>query len=180
MEQQVILVDENDNDIGLEGKISAHRKGHLHRAISVYIFNSKGQLMIQQRAKDVYHSGLLWSNTCCSNCYEGETAAVSAHRSLKGEMGFDCELKKAFSIIYKTSVSDGLIEHEFLHVFFGMHDGDPATNKKEVMDWKWMDFGQLDDDIKRNGDLYTPWLKILMEEGTLKKEVDKFLDHKRL
>src|SRR5271169_6735621 len=119
MEQRVILVDENDTAIGLEGKMLAHSNGGmLHRAISVYIFNSKGQIMMQRRAVGKYHSGSLWSNTCCTNCYEGETAIFSAHRSLKVEMGFDCDITEAFCTIYRTDVGMGLTEHEYLHVFF--------------------------------------------------------------
>jgi isopentenyl-diphosphate Delta-isomerase len=177
MEQKVILVDKKDKAIGLEGKIKAHKEGMLHRAISVYIFNSKGELMIQRRAKGVYHSGNLWSNTCCTNCYEGEIPSYSAHRSLQGEMGFDCALKEKFSLIYKTPVSNGLIEHEFLHVFFGRYDKDPQVNNKEVMDWKWISFDDLVKDVKRHGKSYSPWLKILLKKN-LPKEAKKYIKHK--
>lgn len=172
--QKVILVDRNDRKIGLEEKIKAHREGILHRAISVYIFNSRGQLMVQRRAKGVYHSGLLWSNTCCTNCYEGESAAFSAHRSLRNEMGFDCRLREIFKLIYKTPVGRGLTENEYLHVFFGRHDKDPAINSKEVMDWKWMDFSNIEKDIRTNSKNYSAWLKILID-GELPEQVRKFL-----
>lgn len=175
MEQKVILVDRNDRAIGLEGKMKAHEKGMLHRAISVYIFNSKGQLMIQRRAMGVYHSGGLWSNTCCTNCYEGESTDFSAHRSLKNEMGFDCDLREVFSLIYKTSVGNGLTEHEFLHVFFGRHDGDPKVDKKEVMDWKWIGFDDLVKDVNANSGKYSAWLKILVD-GKLPAHVESFLE----
>lgn len=170
MQGKVILVNENDNQIGLEEKIKAHEEGRLHRAISVYIFNSKGQLMMQQRSKNVYHSGLLWSNTCCTNCYEGESTEYSAHRSLKGEMGFDCSLKEEFSTIYKADVGNNMTEHEFLHVFFGRYDGDPKINKDEVADWKWMDFDALVTDSEMHSEIYTKWLLILLE-----KELPKFV-----
>ncbi|MDE1870983.1 MAG: isopentenyl-diphosphate Delta-isomerase [Candidatus Micrarchaeota archaeon] len=175
MEQKVILVDDRDNAVGLEGKMEAHRNGDLHRAVSVYIFDSSGRLMLQQRARGVYHSGLLWSNTCCTNCYEGESAQDSAHRSLRNEMGFDCELKEAYSITYRTQVSNGLMEHEFLHIFFGMHDGDPEPDGNEVMDWKWIGLDELEKDIVANSSTYTPWLKIILESGRLRKEADRFL-----
>jgi isopentenyl-diphosphate delta-isomerase len=175
--QKVILVDRNDREIGLEEKIKAHREGKLHRAVSVYIFNSEGQLMVQRRAKDVYHSGSLWSNTCCTNCYEGESADFSAHRSLKNEMGFDCNLEEAFSIIYKTPVGNGLTENEFLHVFFGRYDKDPVVNRKEVMDWKWISFGELVRDVKANGKNYSAWLGILINDE-LPMRVRKFLSGK--
>src|ERR1700733_7532441 len=113
MQQKVILVDKDDHEIGLEEKIKAHQEGKLHRAVSVYIFNSKGEVLMQQRAPGVYHSEKLWSNTCCTNCYEGESASYSASRSLKNEMGMQCNLEESFSLIYETPVSGGLIEHEF-------------------------------------------------------------------
>ncbi len=173
--QKIILVDRNDRAIGLGEKIITHRDGKLHRAISDYIFNSKGQLMMQQRAAGVYHSGLLWSNTCCSNCYEGETASDSAHRSLKNEMGFDCKLEESFSLIYKTPVSNGLIEHEFLHVFFGIYDKEPKINSEEAADWKFMYLDDLKRDIKMNSNVYSPWLKILVEKSALYKNASAFL-----
>ncbi len=172
--KRVILVDRNDNEIGLEEKISAHRKGLLHRAVSVYIFDRKGRLMLQQRAKGVYHSGLRWSNTCCTNCYEGETAAKAAHRSLKGEMGFDCKLSEALSTIYKADVGKGLVEHEYLHIFFGVHDSPPKLNGDEAIDWKWEYFDDLMAGIKANPERYSEWLKILVK-GELPGRVREFL-----
>ena len=177
MNTKVILVDRSDKEIGLEEKMAAHKKGDLHRAISVYIFNSKGQLMMQQRAAGVYHSPFVWSNTCCSNCYEGESAAESAHRSLKNEMGFDCKLTEMFTQIYKTPVTNGMTEHEFLHVFFGRHEETPKINSEEVMDWKWVNFQDLSDDIKKNGKEYSAWLRILIK-GQLKDEVEKYIKKK--
>jgi isopentenyl-diphosphate Delta-isomerase len=173
---RVILVDEKDNPIGLEEKLKAHKDGFLHRAISVYIFNSKKELMMQRRADGVYHSGSLWSNTCCSNCYEGENAKESAHRSLNSEMGFDCDLKESFSTIYKTDVGGGLIEHEFLHVFFGKYDKDPIIKKDEVSDWKFMQLDDLEKDIKNNPSIYTAWLKILVENSVLYKNARAYLN----
>lgn len=178
MEQKVILVDEEDHQIGLEGKLKAHKEGHLHRAISVYIFNSKGEILMQQRAAGKYHSGLLWSNTCCGNCYEGETAELSAHRSLKDEMGIECKLKEEFSIIYMTEVGGGLTEHEYLHVFFGRYDKDPKTNPEEVNDWKWISLNDLLSDVKKNPAKYSNWLKILLS-GELPKQIEKFLSNGR-
>ncbi len=179
MGHNVILVDRGDRKIGLEEKLKAHGNGGmLHRAVSVYIFNSKGQLMLQRRAENVYHSGSLWSNTCCTNCYDEERAHESAHRSLKYEMGFDCDLVEAFSTIYKTPVSTTMTEHEFLHVFFGVYDGDANPNDREVMEWKWMDFKELEGDTKNNSGMYTPWLRILLSRGKLREERKMFLDGK--
>lgn len=174
MEQRVILVDEQDREIGLMYKMDAHRNGGtLHRAISVYIFNSDGKTMIQQRAKAKYHAGLLWSNTCCTNCYEGESVLESAHRSLKNEMGFDCDLAEAFATIYKTGVGDGLTEYEYLHIFFGVYDGKPKLNPDEAKNWKWVSLEELVEDVKKNGKVYSPWLKLLLK-GRLYEELKRF------
>jgi isopentenyl-diphosphate Delta-isomerase len=176
MQQKVILVDKNDNEIGLEEKIKAHEEGKLHRAVSVYIFNSKGEVLMQQRAKGVYHSEMLWSNTCCTNCYEGESASYSASRSLKNEMRMQCNLEESFSLIYKTPVGGGLIEHEFLHVFFGRSESDPKVNEKEVMDWKWMNFDEMAEDVKKNSAIYSAWLKILIEKSPLCEKAKNFME----
>ncbi len=169
----LILVDRKDREIGIGEKISVHKKGLLHRAISVYIFNPKGQIMMQQRAKVKYHSPLRWSNTCCTNCYVGESAIQSAHRSLKTEMGFDCGLTEAFTIIYKADVGNGMIEHEFLHVFFGRRTRNPRINPNEVNDWKWMNLDEIDNDIKINGNDYSEWLKLLIK-GKLHGRIRRF------
>jgi len=173
-QQNVILVDEHDNAVGLEEKMRAHTNGgKLHRAISVYIFNSKGEIMMQRRAADKYHSGKLWSNTCCTNCYEGETALQSAHRSLRKEMGFDCDIKEEFSTIYRAELDKGMTEHEYLHVYFGKYDGNPEVNKYEVMDWKWMSLDELLKDVQSNPNKYTEWLKILLK-GELPDRIRRF------
>lgn len=174
MDRKIILVDANDNQIGLEEKIKTHKEGILHRAISVYLFNSKGELMLQQRAAGTYHSGMLWSNTCCSNCYEEESAEFSAHRALKSEMDIECEIKKALEVIYKTDVGGGLTEHEYLHVFFGRYDNAPKINPKEANDWKWVSFPDLVRDVNENPDRYSNWLKLLLK-GQLYNEIEKFI-----
>jgi isopentenyl-diphosphate Delta-isomerase len=175
MEQKVILVDKNDREIGLKEKMAAHSGGGaLHRAISVFVFNSKGETMLQQRALEKYHSKGLWSNTCCSHPYKGENIVDAGRRRLKEEMGFDCELREVFSFIYKVPVGDGLTEHEFDHVLFGIYDKRPKPAKEEVMDWKWMGMKELILDAKKSPDKYTGWLKILVD-GKLPKEVEKFL-----
>jgi isopentenyl-diphosphate Delta-isomerase len=174
MEQKVILVDEQDKQIGLEYKMDAHRNGgRLHRAISVYILNSEGKIMLQRRAEGKYHSGFLWSNACCTNCYEGETVTESAHRSLKNEMGFDCDIEEVFATIYKADVGNGLTEHEYLHIFFGIYDQNPKLNPDEASDWKWVSLNELVSDIKENGANYSSWLKLLLE-GRLYEELKKF------
>src|SRR5215468_430433 len=115
--EQVILVNELDEEIGTMEKLSAHEQGVLHRAISVFIFNEKGEMLLQQRASRKYHSGGLWTNACCSHPHPGEATHAAALRRLKEEMGFETSLKKAFDFVYKTSFDNGLTEHEFDHVF---------------------------------------------------------------
>jgi isopentenyl-diphosphate Delta-isomerase len=157
----VVLVDERDNETGIAGKLEVHRKGLLHRAFSVFIFNSKGELLLQKRAASKYHSGGLWSNTCCSHPFPGEPVAMAAHRRLKEEMGFSCNLDQSFSFIYRAELDNDLIEHEFDHVFIGRYDTPPQPNPQEVEDWKWMRLNELKNDLERDPSRYTMWLKIV-------------------
>ena len=162
--EKVILVDEKDNEIGTEEKIKAHQNGgKLHRAFSIFIFNSQGQMLIHKRAKTKYHSPGLWTNACCSHPKPGESLKEAVHRRLKEEMGFDCELEEAFSFIYKADVGNGLTEWEFDHVFIGRFDGEPEPNPEEVDDWKWMNIDELKKDIEQNPEKYTPWFRIAFE-----------------
>src|SRR4030042_2763439 len=126
--EKIILVDENDREIGTEEKLKTHEQGKLHRAFSIFVFNSKGELLLQRRAKGKYHSGGLWTNTCCSHPREGEKLEEAVHRRLKQEMGLDCPLKEAFSFIYKVRFENGLFEHELDHVFIGRVDGKPVPD----------------------------------------------------
>lgn len=160
----VILVDENDNELGLMGKMEAHEKGVLHRAFSVFVFNQKGEVMLQQRAIEKYHSGGLWTNTCCSHPRQGETVLEAAHRRLEEEMGFDCELEKQFHFIYNRKLDKGLTEHELDHVLFGKFDGKPHLNPDEVASYKWVNMQDLKTDIRNNPELYTEWFKICFDE----------------
>jgi len=163
MTEQVVLVDEYDQPIGQMEKMEAHEKGLLHRAFSIFIFNTKGELLLQQRAENKYHSGGLWTNTCCSHPRYGESNEVAAIRRLKEEMGMECELNYGFNFIYKAAFADGLIEHELDHVFFGVSDELPEINKTEVESYKYVNLKFLTDDINANPELYTPWLKICLE-----------------
>lgn len=164
MQEQVILVDELDNAIGTMEKMEAHEKGLLHRAFSVFIFNSKGQLLLQQRALSKYHSAGLWTNTCCSHPRPNENTLDAAKRRLIEEMGLACEVEHKTSFIYKTNFDNGLIEHEFDHVFFGACDTNPVINKEEVESFIWVDVKNLISDIKTNPNKYTSWFKIAMEK----------------
>jgi isopentenyl-diphosphate delta-isomerase len=161
--EEVVLVDEKDNDVGREEKIKAHMNGgKLHRAFSIFIFNGKGEMMIQQRAFGKYHCGGLWTNTCCSHPRPGELAENAAHRKLKQEMGFDTDLKEILSFTYRAPFENGLTEHEFDHVFVGGFDGNPQMNPQEVGDFKWVNPNVLEKDVNENPDKYTPWFKIVL------------------
>lgn len=162
--EQVILVDHQDNEIGLEEKIKAHENGaKLHRAFSIFVFNEKGQTMLQQRAAEKYHGGGLWSNTVCSHQRKGESTIDAAHRRLREEMGFDCDMREAFAFEYQAPMDHGLTEHEYDHVVLGTYEGEPRPNPEEVQDWKWMDLDELKQDMKRNPSVYTPWAKMVIE-----------------
>lgn len=168
---KVILVDEKDRQIGAEEKIKAHRERKLHRAFSVFIFNSKGELLIQKRAKRKYHSGGLWANTCCSHPRLGKNLKKEAEKRLKEEMGIDCNLKKVFNLIYNIQVKTRggiLFEHEFDHIFVGKFNGNPKPNKKEVEDWKWIGLDELKRDIKKNPQKYASWFKIILKKFKIK------------
>lgn len=171
MEEQVILVDREDRDLGIMEKMDAHEKGELHRAFSVFIFNGKGELLMQQRALDKYHSAGKWTNTCCSHPRPGELNLAAAKRRLFEEMGMDCDLIYGFNFVYKAGFSNDLIEHEFDHVFFGESDDAPAINIKEVASFKYVSLLALEKDMIKNPDDYTAWLKVCFS---------KVLDFKKL
>ncbi|RKU13568.1 isopentenyl-diphosphate delta-isomerase [Candidatus Poribacteria bacterium] len=162
MEERVILVDRMGREIGTEEKLKAHREGKLHRAFSVFVFNSLGELLLQKRSKNKYHSGGLWTNTCCSHPHLSESHHCAARRRLVEEMGFDCELTELFSFIYHAEVENNLFEHELDHVFVGHYDGQPVPNPDEVDDWKWMDINRLRLDVGKNPDHYTYWFKLVL------------------
>lgn len=163
-EEKVILVNENDEQIGLMPKLEAHEKAVLHRAFSIFILNSKNEVMLQQRASQKYHSPLLWTNTCCSHQREGETNIEAGNRRLREEMGFSTELKELFHFIYKAPFDNGLTEHELDHVMIGYFNEDPAINPEEVESWKWMDIDAIKEDMQQNPDIYTVWFKIIFDE----------------
>ena len=164
IEDKVILVDNNDNQIGLMPKLEAHEKGVLHRAFSVFIFNNHGELMLQRRALTKYHSPGLWTNTCCSHQRDGESNISSGKRRLNEEMGFDTELFEKTSFIYKAKFDNGLTEHEFDHVLVGSYNHSPMINSTEVDSWKWMSMENIKKDIKDHPDNYTAWFKIIFEK----------------
>ncbi len=168
MEEQVILVNENDEKIGLMPKLEAHEKGILHRAFSVFVFNDANQLLLQQRAWNKYHSPGLWTNTCCSHQRDGESSLEAGKRRLEEEMGFTTPLKETISFIYKAPFDNGLTEHELDHVMVGNFNGTPKINETEVASWKWMSLEEVKEDIAARPDQYTAWFKIIF---------DKFYQH---
>ena len=164
MNEMVILVDNNDNQMGLMEKIEAHEKAILHRAFSVFILNDNNELLLQKRALSKYHSPGLWTNTCCSHPRNGESVINAGLRRLKEEMGFETEISSLLSFIYKAEFDNGLTEHEFDHVLVGRYNKNPSINKSEVSDWKWTDLDFLKKDVVSNPDLYTVWFKIIFQQ----------------
>ncbi len=163
-EEQVILVNDQDEAIGLMGKQEAHEKGVLHRAFSVFIFNDRKELMLQQRAAHKYHSPGLWTNTCCSHQREGESNLSAGKRRLQEEMGFTTDLKETTSFIYKAPFDNGLTEHEFDHILVGHYNESPDINPEEVAAWKWVAMDALNKDINTHPEHYTAWFKIIFDK----------------
>lgn len=159
----LVLVDENGEPIGIAPKLVAHVRGLKHLAISVIVFNSKGQLLLQRRAEAKYHSGGLWTNACCSHPYPGEAVAAAAARRLDEEMGFKCHLQPMFSTAYRAEFDNGLIENEYVHVFGGMFDGSPEPNPSEVDAWRWQSLDDIIAETKSRPDDFTAWFAIYLE-----------------
>jgi isopentenyl-diphosphate delta-isomerase len=164
--EKIILVDERDNIVGHEEKMKAHENGgKLHRAFSIFIFNNKGEMLIQQRSLKKYHFGGLWTNTCCSHPNEDETLKDATYRKLNQEFGFNTNIKEKFSFIYKeTDENYQLTEHEFDHVLTGEFNGNPQPNPEEIDDFKWISVANLKQDIAQNPEKYTPWFKIAISK----------------
>ena len=163
-EEEVILVNQENEQIGTMPKMEAHEKALLHRAFSVFIVNDDGEIMLQQRAASKYHSPLLWTNTCCSHQRVGESNLDAGKRRLQEEMGFEAELKELFSFIYKAPFDNGLTEHEYDHVMIGNFNTEPKINPEEVEAWKWMSPELVKKDITNNPKEYTVWFKIIFEK----------------
>ena len=155
---------EDDQQLGLMGKMEAHKKAILHRAFSIFVFNKKGELLLQQRALDKYHSPGLWTNTCCSHQRDGESNIEAGQRRIQEEMGFHCELKELFWFVYKAAFDNGLTEHELDHVMIGSYEDDPIINQEEVASFKWMPLEDVKKDMQEQPELYTEWFKIIFKE----------------
>ncbi len=159
----VVLVDANDNDIGTMEKMEAHEKAVLHRAFSIFIFNTKGEMLIHQRAFSKYHTPGLWTNACCSHPRLGETLQQATSRRLREEMGMEADIQKIFDFVYKADVGQGLIEHEFDHVFVGTTDVLPNINREEVETYSYIKMDDLRNDINMHPEKYTVWFKIAFD-----------------
>lgn len=162
-EEQVILVDADDRETGVMGKMAAHREGKLHRAISVFIFNSEGKWLLQKRAAMKYHSGGLWTNACCSHPRPGEETETAAVRRLEEEMGLSCDLKFHFSFTYRAEVGDELIEHELDHVFMGVTDAVPKVNPNEASDWSFFTTEEVAVHLHETPERFTTWFRMIFE-----------------
>ncbi len=169
--EQVILVDEADREIGAMEKIEAHRKGKLHRAFSILLFNSKGEILIQKRANIKYHSAGLWTNTCCSHPAPGELLKDATRRKLIQEMGIDVPCEYAFKFTYRVELENHLVEHELDHVFIGKFDGVAAINLKEVEACRWITIDQLKKEIQSEPEKFTYWFKLIMNRPEILENV---------
>lgn len=165
--EHVILVDTRDNIIGTMEKMEAHKKGELHRAFSILLFDDAGKMLLQKRSQNKYHSSGLWTNTCCSHPLPGESLEEATRRRLKEEMGIDLQPAFSFTFIYKAQLDQNLIEHELDHVFVGTFNGVPVINKKEVEDWKYADLHWLKEDILQHPAAYTVWFKLILNHPEL-------------
>lgn len=161
--EYVILVDTANRELGTMEKMEAHEKAILHRAFSVFIFNDRGELMLQQRAAHKYHSPLLWTNTCCSHQRQGESNIEAGKRRLREEMGFEVDLDEKFHFVYKAEFDNGLTEHELDHVMVGYYNGEPTINPEEVASWKWINMEVLQQDMQDHPQDYTAWFKIIFD-----------------
>jgi isopentenyl-diphosphate delta-isomerase len=175
---QVILVDTNDNEIGVMEKLEAHEKGLLHRAFSIFVFNENKELLLQRRALNKYHSAGLWTNTCCSHQAPGETNLIAGNRRLKEEMGMSCELMPVFHFVYKADLENNLTEYELDHVMIGFSNSQPVINTEEVCDYKWITIEDLIYDLKEHPEHYTVWFNLIFEQHL--HQLNTIIEHESL
>jgi isopentenyl-diphosphate Delta-isomerase len=167
--EKVVLVDEKDQEVGSMDKLDAHIRGVLHRAFSILIFNSKGEMLIQKRAGSKYHSGGLWTNACCSHPSPGEPIEIATRRRLLYEMGIDTPTTFAYKFIYKTTLDRNLTEHELDYVFVGTYDGEPNVNSEEVEDWRFVSLPELKKDVAAHPEHYTYWFRMILHDAAIEQ-----------
>lgn len=167
--EKVVLVDEQDREIGSMDKLEAHLKGILHRAFSILIFNSKGEMLIQKRAGSKYHSGGLWTNACCSHPLPGEPIQSATRRRLMFEMGIETPIEFAYKFLYRIPLDRNLTEHELDHVFVGTYDGEPNVNPEEVEDWRFISLSDLKQDVAAHPERYTYWFKMILNDAAFEQ-----------
>jgi isopentenyl-diphosphate delta-isomerase len=162
--EHVVLVDDRDRELGTAPKMEAHRDGTLHRAVSAFLLDGRGNMLLQRRATTKYHSAGLWSNTCCTHPRPGEQPGDAAHRRLTEEMGIDCPLSEAGNFLYRAKLENGLIEHELDHLFLGFFEGTPAPDANEVAEWRWFPLDELASDLAAAPQRFTAWLGLALHE----------------
>lgn len=160
---EIILVNERDDPIGTMEKCTAHMQGRLHRAFSLLVFNTEGKLLLQRRAFHKYHSGGLWSNTCCGHPSVNELLGVAAHRRLREELDLDCEFKEIFSFVYTAEVGSGLVENEYDHVLVGHSNMNPRLNYAEAIDWRWAGIPEIQSEIANQPEQFTAWFGLIIQ-----------------
>ncbi|AOJ01884.1 isopentenyl-diphosphate delta-isomerase [Burkholderia mayonis] len=166
MDEMLILVDRNDTPLGFDTKARIHQSGALHRAFSIFIFDHQERLLLQRRALGKYHSAGLWSNSCCGHPRQGEELGAAVARRLREEMGFDCELCKVSALTYRAQLPNGLIEHEYDHIYVGMFEGEPVANPDEVADWRWSLCDEVLDLMEHRPHDFTVWFREIMGRAT--------------
>ncbi len=164
MANEIILVDEFDEKIGTGEKMAVHQAGWLHRAFSILVFNSRGEMLLQKRAQGKYHSGGLWTNACCSHPRAGTYILQEARNRLLEEMGIHCELEEIFTFVYRADLGNGMVENEIDHVFRGTSDAEPRPNPEEAEDWRRIRMEDLRMEISENPENFTPWFRIIMKK----------------
>lgn len=180
MSERVILVDENDESLGTAEKLAVHEEGRLHRAFSVFVVDDQGHLLLQRRAWGKYHSGGLWTNTCCSHPRPGESVQAAARRRLQEEMGFECEVEPAGTLLYRADVGGGLIEHEYDHLLVGRWTGAPVPEPHEVAGWRWVEPDALAAEVAATPDRFTTWFRLALPHVELARLSDSVLDRGRV